>query len=230
MSAGWPREFGRHSSCRPNCLCLPAVADGRVVINRPEGWAFGVLTLDQSLLRRWASEGALDIRRHAPLGRRRFLSNSSGVSSGTGVSGGSGPTRARGRHGDIFSDAGTSPTSKVGGFRWIVSTTLAAAVGAISVAAVVFGSGDRRETELALRQILAAPGAMNASAVRTLEPQDKGLRWAIPKADRLQNMSDALLGRFLVHDTMRVKRGNRDVIVNKGFVRLVARLAPVSSL
>jgi murein DD-endopeptidase MepM/ murein hydrolase activator NlpD len=162
---------------------------------------------------------ALDIRRHAPVGRRRlpFLA-------GTG-----GNISARGRHGDIFSDAGTNKTSKGGSFRWIVSTTLAGAVGAISVAAVVFGSGDRRETETALRQILAGPSAMSAAAIRTVEPQDKGLKWAIPKTDRLQNMSEALLGRFLVHDTMRVKRGTRDVIVNKGFVRLVARLAPVST-
>jgi murein DD-endopeptidase MepM/ murein hydrolase activator NlpD len=106
---------------------------------------------------------------------------------------------------------------------------LAGAVGAISVAAVVFGSGDRSETELALRQILTSPSVKTAAAIRTVDTQERGLKWAVPKSDRLRDMASAVSGRFLVHDTMRVKRGTRDVIVNKAFVRLVARLAPVSN-
>jgi murein DD-endopeptidase MepM/ murein hydrolase activator NlpD len=110
----------------------------------------------------------------------------------------------------------------------LISTTLAGAVGTVSIAAVVFGSADPRETEAALRQLVVG-STVPQTTVRQPEPQDKGLRWAVPKADRLVNMSDALLGRFLVHDTMRVTQNKRDVIINKAFVRLVARLTPVST-
>jgi murein DD-endopeptidase MepM/ murein hydrolase activator NlpD len=132
------------------------------------------------------------------------------------------------RRGDMFSDDGVAPAGG-GGFRWLVSTSLAAAVGAISVAAVIFGSG---ETTDALREVppwLERPGAKpSVTAARDITPTETGLKWAIPKADRLQTMTGTLSARFLVHDTMRIKQGTRDAIVNKAFVRLVARLAPVA--
>lgn len=161
----------------------------------------------------------MDTRRHAPVGRRRLP-----------VLGGLGATRAsyRRRDGDLFSDH-EGPRSKGSSFRWLISTSLASAVGAISVAAVIFGSGDPREAEAALAQIVPGKPASTTTAALP-DPPDRGLRWAVPKSDRLVNMSDALLGRFLVHDTMRLSRNKRDVIVNKSFVRLVARLTPVSKL
>jgi murein DD-endopeptidase MepM/ murein hydrolase activator NlpD len=160
----------------------------------------------------------LDTQRHAPVGRRR-LPALGGVTASR--------TNYRDRGGDVYSDS-DGPRSKSSSFRWLISTTLAGAVGTVSIAAVVFGSGDPRETEAALRTIVVGTSSQQQT-VRPLEPQDKGLRWAVLKADRLVNMSDALLGRFLVHDTMRVTQNKRDVIINKAFVRLVARLTPVSN-
>jgi hypothetical protein len=154
----------------------------------------------------------VQLRRHAPLGRHRLPLDT--------VRG----TNSRVRQADIFSDA-DAPRGGRRNFRWMFSTALAGAVGAISVAAVVLGSGDRRETEVVLREILAGQTPIAAPVVTQ---SSQGLRWAVQKSDRLVNMSSAIAGRFLVHDTMRISRNKRDVIVNKSFVRLMARLTPVA--
>ncbi len=55
-----------------------------------------------------------------------------------------------------------------------------------------------------------------------------GLRWAIPKADRLVIPSGAVATMSHIPDRVRQRRGNRDYIVNRLYVRLAARLGPVS--
>jgi murein DD-endopeptidase MepM/ murein hydrolase activator NlpD len=55
-----------------------------------------------------------------------------------------------------------------------------------------------------------------------------GLRWAIPKADRLLIPSGAMATKFVIHDPVRQRRGTRDYIMNKPYARLVARLAPIT--
>ncbi len=55
-----------------------------------------------------------------------------------------------------------------------------------------------------------------------------GLRWAIPKADRLVIPTGAVATMSHIPDRVRQRRGNRDYIVNRLYVRLAARLGPVS--
>jgi murein DD-endopeptidase MepM/ murein hydrolase activator NlpD len=54
-----------------------------------------------------------------------------------------------------------------------------------------------------------------------------GLKWAVPKADRMQIASGAMATKFIIHDSMRQRRNNREYVVNKPYARIVARLAPV---
>jgi murein DD-endopeptidase MepM/ murein hydrolase activator NlpD len=58
---------------------------------------------------------------------------------------------------------------------------------------------------------------------------DDGLRWAVPKVDRLQVTTGAKSTRFIIHETLRQRRGGREYIYAKPYVRLVTRLAPVPS-
>ena len=55
-----------------------------------------------------------------------------------------------------------------------------------------------------------------------------GLRWAIPKTDRLLIPSGAMATKFVILDAVRQRRGSRDYISNKPYARLVARLGPIS--
>ncbi len=55
-----------------------------------------------------------------------------------------------------------------------------------------------------------------------------GLRWAIPKTDRLLIPGGAMATKFVILDAVRQRRGSRDYIKNKPYARLVARLAPIS--
>ena len=55
-----------------------------------------------------------------------------------------------------------------------------------------------------------------------------GLRWAIPKTDRLLIPSGAMATKFVILDAVRQRRGSRDYIMNKPYARLVARLAPIT--
>ena len=131
--------------------------------------------------------------------------------------------------GDIFGDPDQRRRAS-GVFRWLVTTSLAGAVGAVSVAAVVLGSAETGDVGRSLPQIIqqGLPSSQ-ASTIRLTPSTDAGLKWATPKTDRLQAMTAALSARFLIHDTMRQRRGVRDVIVKQSYVRLVARLAPVSA-
>ncbi len=159
----------------------------------------------------------MDLRRHAPLARRL---NSSWLSS-------------RKHHGssrlnaaDIFGDGGRRAG---GGFRWLLTTSLAAAVGAVSVVAVVLGSAEPDDTGGITRRTLSRALADREGGTLRTTPTEAGIRWAIPKSDRLQAMTATLSARFLIHDTMKMRRGTRDAIVKQSYVRLVARLAPVSA-
>jgi murein DD-endopeptidase MepM/ murein hydrolase activator NlpD len=55
-----------------------------------------------------------------------------------------------------------------------------------------------------------------------------GLRWAIPKTDRLVIPSGTMGTKFVILDAVRQRRGSRDYIQNKPYARLVARLGPIS--
>ena len=75
----------------------------------------------------------------------------------------------------------------------LVTTSLAAAVGAVSVMAVVLGSADISDTDQSLRKLLLKGMAeRDAGSIRLSPATEPGLRWATPKTDRQHAMTAAL--------------------------------------
>jgi murein DD-endopeptidase MepM/ murein hydrolase activator NlpD len=163
----------------------------------------------------------MDIKRHAPLGRRRLhlrLNQRQGRWHGH-------PERRAA--GDIYvSDH--ADTRQGGRFRWLVSTCLAAAVGVLAILVVIAGSTDTQETAGGMLSSLQRARDASLGSLQLPTAYVDGLRWAIPKTDRLLIPSGAMATKFVILDAMRQRRGNRDYILNKPYARLVARLAPVT--
>ena len=115
--------------------------------------------------------------------------------------------------------------SQGGGFRWLLSTCLAGGVGAIAILVVIYGSTDRSEQG----GLMPALKRMRDGSADTalLTPRVEGLRWSVPKADKLQTMTGAMSTRFIIHDSLKVKKANREYIHAKPYARIVVRLAPV---
>ena len=136
--------------------------------------------------------------------------------------------KARGTFRDMYAVDHAEP-QREGRFRWLMSTCLAAAVGTIAIVVVIFGSADQQDTGREglmpalqrLRESTAAP------PLEAMLRRDDGLRWAVPKVDRLRVVTGALSTRYIIHETLRQKRGGREYIYAKPYVRIVARLAPV---
>jgi murein DD-endopeptidase MepM/ murein hydrolase activator NlpD len=150
-------------------------------------------------------------RPHPPAGRARGLPHV--------YRGGS-----RGKAETIFEDDRGGGVSG-GRFRWLLSTCLAATVGAVAILVVVYGSSDQSEQGglvPALKRM--RDGTQDVSP---MVPKDSGLKWAVPKADKLQMAVGAAATRFIIHDSMKVRKSNREYIHAKPYARIVVRLAPV---
>lgn len=164
----------------------------------------------------------MDIRRHAPLGRVRVRLAPHATRSR--------PHAYLGRAGRPLAEMYVSDhadSRQSGRFRWVLSTCLAAAVGVLAILVVIAGSTDSPETEGSIFAWGNLPEAPFASWRQSAARID-GLRWALPKSDKLLIPSGAMATKFVIFDGIRQRRGNRDYIQNKPYVRLVARLAPVS--
>lgn len=115
--------------------------------------------------------------------------------------------------------------STSGRFRWLLSTCLAGGVGAIAILVVIYGSTDRADHGGLLPALKRMrEGKPEVSLLR----HDDGLKWAVPKSDKLQTTSGALSTRFVIHESMKVRKANREYIYAKPYARIVARLAPVA--
>ena len=115
-----------------------------------------------------------------------------------------------------------------GGFRWLVSTCLAATVGAVAIFVVIYGSADPIEGSEGLLPSLKRMGEDAVTPVMIeIKHRQEGLRWAVPRTDRLQVMTGAMSTRFTIHETTRQRRAGREYIYAKPYVRVVSRLAPV---
>ncbi len=128
---------------------------------------------------------------------------------------------------DIYA-ADQSEAPHGGHFRWLLSTCLAAAVGALAIVVVIYGSADRRENGDGLIPAFRRMG--DASSVRPIEAalkKDDGLKWAVPKSNRLQVTTGTMTTRYVVHDTLKQRRGRREYIYAKPYVRIMMRLATV---
>jgi len=137
--------------------------------------------------------------------------------------------RAAGSFKDLY-ETDHAESRQGGRFRWLISTCLAATVGAISILVVLYGSADQRESRggflPALTQLGEADlGGRGIPFLRTSE----GLKWSAPKSDRLNITSGAVTVRYLVNESLKQRRAGRDYIHAKPYVRIVARLAPVPS-
>jgi murein DD-endopeptidase MepM/ murein hydrolase activator NlpD len=113
-----------------------------------------------------------------------------------------------------------------GRFRWLLSTCLAAGVGAVAILVVVYGSSDRSEQGGLVPALKRLRDGKPELAV--VSRKDDGLKWAVPKSDKLQTGTGAAATRFIIHDSMKVKKANREYIHAKPYARIVVRLAPVS--
>ena len=165
----------------------------------------------------------MDTKRHAPLGRRRVHLRPSPPHTRSHAF----PGRTRRPLGDIYvSDH--ADTRQGGRFRWLVSTCLAAAVGVLAILVVIAGSTDMQETDGGMLSSLQRVRDAPLASFQLPSARVDGLRWAIPKTDRLLIPSGAMATKFVILDAMRQRRGNRDYILNKPYARLVARLAPIT--
>ncbi|MFN0219451.1 MAG: M23 family metallopeptidase [Hyphomicrobium sp.] len=116
-----------------------------------------------------------------------------------------------------------------GRFRWMLSTCLAAAVGAIAILVVVYGSSDDATSPDGL--LPALQNIRDGSAAAAIAPPVKnadGLKWVVPKADRLQLTMGALSTRYIIHESSKSRRDGREYVRQKPYARIVARLAPVA--
>jgi murein DD-endopeptidase MepM/ murein hydrolase activator NlpD len=164
----------------------------------------------------------MDLRRHAPLGRRRShlaLQQPRGR-----------PRSFLGRtdstHFGIYT-RDHADARQGGRFRWLLSTCLAAGVGVLAILVAIAGSSDSRDGEASWLPCFKC--VADAPLPRWPLPSAvDGLRWAVPKVDKLLIPSGATATRSLIRDPVRQRRGSREYIFNKPYIRLAARLAPIS--
>jgi len=114
-----------------------------------------------------------------------------------------------------------------GRFRWLLSTCLAAMVGALAIMVVLAGTelegGDGGWLDKIEERLREAPATLRLRTAKT-----DGLNWSTAKTDRMLIPSKATATRAYIPDGVKQRRGNRDYIMPKYYVRLVARLGPVS--
>ena len=165
----------------------------------------------------------MDIRRHAPLGRRRIDLAPKAIRTRPHAYLG----RARRPLDDIYT-SDHADGRQGGRFRWLLSTCLAGAVGVLAILVVIAGSTDNPDSQVSLLPRFPDVGDGSRPSRGLPSAHVDGLRWAIPKADRLVIPSGAMASKSVVLDAIRQRRGNRDYIMNKPYARIVARLAPLS--
>ncbi len=161
----------------------------------------------------------VDRRRHAPTARYRnpnFNRDARGL-----------PQVYRGRARRTYRDVYDRDHAG-GGFRWLVSTCIAAAVGTVVIAVVIIGSLERQPR---FDNVLDRINDAQKPAARPTRRRDvtAGLNWAMPKSDKLEIASGALSARYTIHEQAHVRRNNRPFIEIRPYLRIVARLAPAGT-
>lgn len=174
-------------------------------------------------LTRWGIQGVLNTQRHAPVGRTRPIRPANRTRGLPHVYRG----RARRSTPDIF-DRDFGEPRRGGRFRWLLSTFLAAGVGAVAIGVVLFGSLDGVDSSAgvmpALQQFQQA-SLPQPAIVRSAG----GLSWTLPKSDRLQVASGSMGMKQIIHEQVRVRRNNRPFIQIRPYMRIVSRLSGVPS-
>ena len=107
----------------------------------------------------------------------------------------------RGRAASSFKDlyeTDHAETRQGGRFRWLISTCLAATIGAISILVVLYGSSDQRETASGFLPALTQLDEANLVA---FPRSNDGLKWSSPKSSRLKIASGSTTTRYVVLTT-----------------------------
>jgi murein DD-endopeptidase MepM/ murein hydrolase activator NlpD len=162
----------------------------------------------------------MDLRRHAPLGRVRPRFATATLRSR--------PHAYAGRAGALLSEIYASDhadSRRTGRFRWVLSTCLAAAVGALAILVAIAGSMDAQDDSFASLEDRLRQASM---ALRLPAGAAEGLRWAVPKTDKMQIPKGAIALKSYIPEPVKQRRGQREYTLNKYYVRLAARLGPVS--
>ncbi|MCH9764380.1 MAG: M23 family metallopeptidase, partial [Alphaproteobacteria bacterium] len=137
--------------------------------------------------------------------------------------------RARAAHDELFASDHVE-TRHGGRFRWLMSTCLAATIGATAIFVAVFGSSDNTDsTEGFLPAIKKIRDGGPPPTMRSILRRSDGLVWLVPKSDRLEVTSGAFSTRYTIHDTHKERRAGREYLKAKPYVRIVANLAAVPS-
>ncbi len=136
-------------------------------------------------------------------------------------------SRGRSARLDVYT-ADHADSRRSGRFRWLLSTCLAAAVGAVAIVVVIYGSTDPHSSgNTMLPPLERIRKEAEVSPMPVPHRPDDGLKWAIAKTDKLQVTTGATSTRFIIHETLKQRRNGREYIYAKPYVRIVARLAPV---
>lgn len=135
--------------------------------------------------------------------------------------------RSQKRWRDLY-DSDHADTRDSGRFRWLLSTCLAGAVGALAIFVVIYGSSDQKDSTGGLVPTLQRMRESTNPGGATPEPKrGDGLKWSTPRTDRLQLATGANSTRFIIHETLKQRRNGREYLHAKPYARVVARLAPV---
>jgi murein DD-endopeptidase MepM/ murein hydrolase activator NlpD len=138
------------------------------------------------------------------------------------------PQLYRGRAASSFKDLYETDHAEArqgGRFRWLISTCLAATVGAISILVVLYGSADTRESSNGFLPALSEVSEADLAA--RFARSNNGLKWSSPKSDRLKIVTGSTTTRYVVDEQVKQMRAGREYIHRKPYLRIVARLAPV---
>ena len=137
--------------------------------------------------------------------------------------------RARASHDELFASDHVD-TRHGGRFRWLMSTCLAATIGATAIFVAVFGSSDSTDSDEGfLPAIKKIRDGGPPPTMRSILRRSDGLVWLVPKSDLLAVTSGAFSTRYTIHDTHKERRDGREYLKAKPFVRIVANLAAVPS-
>jgi murein DD-endopeptidase MepM/ murein hydrolase activator NlpD len=169
-------------------------------------------------------------RRFVWFRRRKLLRATSGAL-GLDAADAAIPQSFRARGGTFFKDIYEQDlgSERQGGrYRWMLSTCLAATVGAVAILVVVYGSSDKSSIDDGLLPALQSIRDGSLPQPLALTPKNvEGLKWSSPKSDRLLLTTGALSTRYIIHESSKSRREGREYVRQKPYARIVARLASV---
>ncbi|MGD9830549.1 MAG: M23 family metallopeptidase [Hyphomicrobiaceae bacterium] len=112
-------------------------------------------------------------------------------------------------------------------FRWLLSTCLAAIVGAIAFGVVIYGFSDAPESRQGLLPSLREISSRSLRPAAPPKPAAGTMKWALAKQDRLQMASASQIVKHIIRDRIPHRRGTREYIQIKPYARIVGKLPTV---